>query len=282
MHNSAGTGGQTSIGITYDFELLADALYESDPIPNINRERTNNSTATFLIRHSISDNFSIIALVPYRSILNEKVLFRGQNPHQSFGGKYFRESGGIGDIILLTSFRLNALNFLPNAVFSAGLKLANGEINAVDVYDERISDNLQVGTGSIDPIASLYISKQLSSFILSAGIFTRISGSENIYGYKYGNELHFLSDIDYTENDLWFGGLQLRYLLTTRDYYEYGKVARDRGGKWLYASPKIGTKITEKLNLELSTSFPLWQFVNESQLTSQYQIQLNTVYRFNS
>ena len=71
--------------------------------------------------------------------------------------------------------------------------------NMTDEFGERISDNLQVGTGTVDPILSIYSSQDIKKLVLSGGIFTRISTGENIYGYKYGNEIQTLINLDYIE-----------------------------------------------------------------------------------
>lgn len=228
----------------------------------------------------ISKGLTLSAFIPYRHVLNEKVLFRGQNDNQYEGGLYSREADGLGDIILQMSYQINLFkNHFP-LLLGAGIKLANGKINAVDKYKSRISDNLQVGSGSVDPVLSIYTNESMGSFMLSSGVFTRISSRENIYGYKYGNELHALMNLDYIGSDLFFGGLQLYYLLTTRDTYQYGKIARDRGGKSIFFSTKMGTKITDDFDLELIIQLPVYQRLNESQLTSSYSIQFGTLYRF--
>ena len=116
--------------------------------------------------------------------------------------------------------------------------------------------------------------------MLSSGLFTRISSRENIYGYKYGNEAHALANIDYIGSDYFFGGIQLYSLLSSRDRYEYGKIARDRGGKSIFFSAKMGIKLTDEFDLELILQKPLYQNLNESQLTSSNSIQIGTLYRF--
>ncbi len=165
-------------------------------------------------------------------------------------------------------------------LLGAGIKLANGKINAVDKYKSRISDNLQIGSGSVDPVLSIFTNEPMGSFMLSSGVFTRISTQENIYGYQYGHELHLLMNLDYIGSDLYFGGVQLYYLFTTRDTYEYGKIARDRGGKSFFFSTKLGIKVQDDFDFELIIQMPVYQNLNESQLTSSYSIQLGTLYRF--
>jgi hypothetical protein len=118
--------------------------------------------------------------------------------------------------------------------------------------------------------------------VASGGIFTRISNGENIYGYRYGNEIQTLVNLDYIENPLIFGGVQFSYLLTTRDYYEYGKVTRDRGGKSLFFTGKLGIRGTDRLDFEITIQIPVYQNLNESQLTSPFILQFGSLFRFAS
>ena len=271
--------GQFSLGISYEHEQLNRAKYGDRFIPNYNKERTNNSSLTIISSYGITDHFTISAFFPFRYILNQKVLFRGQNPNLYNGGKYFRESYGLGDVLLQARIQRTFFNEIP-IVLGIGVKLSNGKINMTDEFGERISDNLQVGTGTVDPILSIYSSQDIKRLVLSGGIFTRISTGENIYGYKYGNEIQTLINLDYIENHLLYGGLQVSHLLSTRDYYEYGKISRDRGGESYFLTGKIGTKATDNLDFEMTLQIPLHQNLNESQLVSPFIIQFGSLYRF--
>ena len=271
--------GQFSLGISYEHEQLDRAKYEDRFIPNYNKERTNNSSLTIITSYGVTDHFSITAFFPFRYILNQKVLFRGQNPNMYNGGKYFRESYGLGDVLLQARIQRNVFNETP-LVLGIGIKLSNGKINMTDEFGDRISDNLQVGTGTVDPILSIYSSKGIKNLVLSGGVFTRISNGENIYGYQYGNEIQTLINLDYIENPLLYGGLQFSHLLATRDYYEYGKISRDRGGENYFMTGKIGTKATDNLDFELTLQLPLYQKLNESQLVSPFIIQFGSLFRF--
>ena len=271
--------GQFSLGVSYEHEQLDRAKYEDRFIPNYNKERTNNSSLTIITSYGVTDHFSITAFFPFRYILNQKVLFRGQNPNMYNGGKYFRESYGLGDVLLQARIQRNVFNKTP-LVLGIGIKLSNGKINMTDEFGDRISDNLQVGTGTVDPILSIYSSTDIKNLVLSGGVFTRISNGENIYGYQYGNEIQTLINLDYIENPLLYGGLQFSHLLATRDYYEYGKISRDRGGENYFMTGKIGTKATDNLDFELTLQLPLYQKLNESQLVSPFIIQFGSLFRF--
>ncbi|MFQ6604683.1 MAG: hypothetical protein ACE5D8_03915 [Fidelibacterota bacterium] len=232
---------------------------------------------SLLLSYTFLRNWGLTVVVPYQSVLNEKILFRGQYDEQYDGGKYFREAKGIGDIFFLVS---RSFSFYLPVTLSAGIKLSNGSINAVDIYDKRISDNLQIGSGSIDPLLAIYVNQFAGSWVLSGGLYTKISLRENIYGYQFGNELNGLLEGNFVAADDWYGGLQLHYLFTTRDRYEYGKIARDRGGRWLFVAPRFGIHITDELDVEAQFHLPVYQNVNESQLTSDYALTLSLAYRW--
>ena len=68
--------------------------------------------------------------------------------------------------------------------------------------------------------------------------------------------------------------------VATRDYYEYGKISRDRGGENYFMTGKIGTKATDNLDFELTLQLPLYQKLNESQLVSPFIIQFGSLFRF--
>ena len=256
-------------------------IYETEPIPNYNKERTISSSFTIITNYGVTNQFSLTGFIPIRYILNEKVLFRGQNQNLYHGGKYFRESYGLGDVVIQARYQSTFFAHLP-VVFGVGVKLSNGKINKTDEFGERISDNLQVGTGTVDPVLSIYMSRDVRQFVASGGIFTRISNGENIYGYRYGNEIQTLVNLDYIKNPLIFGGIQFSYLLTTRDYYEYGKVTRDRGGKSLFFTGKLGIRGTDRLDFEITIQIPVYQNLNESQLTSPFILQFGSLFRFAS
>lgn len=278
LQNNAIEEGQLVVGLDYEYEFLSNPLYGTRSIPNINRERTNNSTTSIFASYGITDRIGLLLIAPYRSVTNEKLLFRGQKKSKYAGGKYIRHAEGLGDLVLMLNYAPPLPAGWPTVLLSGGVKLANGSIDAKDKYGDRFSDNLQIGSGSVDPVFALNIAQNVGAFTFSGIVFTRISARENIYGYKYGNELHSIAAVDYHGGDLFYAGLSLNHLLTTRDTYQYGKITRERGGKWLYVAPRVGVNILDNVSFELRAPVAVYQNVNESQLTSRYQLQINTAY----
>ena len=117
--------GQLSIGFSYEHEKLDRAKYGDKYIPNYNRERTDNSSFTIITSYCITDHISLSAFFPFKYILNQKILFRGQNANMYDGGKYFRESYGLGDVILQARVQKTLFRSTP-LILGLGVKLSNG------------------------------------------------------------------------------------------------------------------------------------------------------------
>lgn len=280
MQNSVGLQDHLKLSVHYDYEFLSDPHYGSRAIPNVNRERTDNATTTIFASYGVTGRIGLALAVPFRSVTNEKVLLRGQNHNQYEGGKYVRHASGLGDIVVMLNYAAPLVAGYPGINVGVGMKLANGSVNAKDPYGERFSDNLQIGSGSVDPILAFSVFHRLEDLKVSGNVFTRITTRQNIYGYKYGNELHAGLSLEYVGEGWFFGGLSLKSLITSRDRYQFGKITRDRGGRWTYLSPELGINVLDNLSVEFRLPFVVFQNVNESQLTSDYLIELSTSYVF--
>lgn len=280
MKNGLAVQDQLKLSVHYDYEFLSDPHYGSRAIPNVNRERTDNATTTIFASHGVTGHIGIALAVPFRSVTNEKVLLRGQNPNQYEGGKYVRHASGLGDIVVMLNCAAPLPAGFPGMNFGIGLKLANGSVDAKDQYGERFADNLQIGSGSVDPIFAFNVLHRFERLSVSAGVFTRITSRQNIYGYRYGNELHASLSLEYAGEGWLFGGVSLTNLITSRDRYQFGQITRERGGKWMYLSPELGINVLDNLSIEFHLPVVVFQNVNESQLTSDYLIELSTSYAF--
>ncbi|MDE2889634.1 MAG: transporter [Gemmatimonadota bacterium] len=280
MKNSLAVQDQLKFSVHYDYEFLSDPHYGSRAIPNVNRERTDNATTTVFAALGVTGHIGVALAVPFRSVTNEKVLLRGQNPNQYEGGKYVRHASGLGDIVVMLNYAVPLAAGLPGMHFGIGLKLANGSVDAKDQYGVRFADNLQIGSGSVDPILALNVLHRFESLTVSASVFTRITSRQNIYGYKYGNELHASLSLEYESEGWLYGGVSLKNLITSRDRYQFGQITRERGGKWMYLSPELGVNVLDNLSVEFHLPVVVFQNVNESQLTSDYLIELSTSYAF--
>ncbi|MFQ6607359.1 MAG: transporter [Fidelibacterota bacterium] len=243
---------------------------------NPNHERTNNSAYMFYLNYSLSNNFSVEALVPWQIVTNEKILFPGQYSHQPQGGKYVRHAQGMGDVVIMGRYQFN----IKMAQLSVGLgvKLATGDSEAMDDFGVRISDNLQIGSGTVDPVFLIFSAYPGNKWLFLGNLFSRIPLRENIYGYQYGAESHVNLGVNYDLSDLIFLRGNLNGIFTSRDKYQYGEPEFSRGGRWLYFIPGLGIRLTRMLTMDLQYPFPVYQYVNESQLIPTDLMTVNLSY----
>ena len=89
--------------------------------------------------------------------------------HQPEGGKYVRHSQGFGDALVMGRYQLNHKKV--HMALAAGIKLASGNANATDLYGTRIPDNLQIGSGTVDPVFALFGAYTGMNWIVHGNIF---------------------------------------------------------------------------------------------------------------
>ena len=230
----------------------------------------------FYLNYGVSNNFSLEALIPWQAVTNEKILFTGQSSHQPEGGKYVRHSQGFGDALVMGRYQLDHKKV--HMALAAGIKLASGNANATDLYGTRIPDNLQIGSGTVDPVFALFGAYTGMNWIVHGNIFSRIPLRENIYGYKYGLETHANMGVNYDLSDLIFLRSHVNVINTSRDRYQYGELDFSRGGLWVYFVPGLGIRVSETITIDLQYPLPIYQFVNESQLVPSDLLTMNFSY----
>ena len=280
MERNSTESGKLVIGLGYNYEYLSKAMVGTEEWININNERTNNTTYSIFLNYSVTDNFSLEAVIPFRLVTNEKILFRGQYDKQPEGGKYIRDTDGLADIVVMGRYGFYPFDNNLQMAFGLGVKLATGDTEAQDIYGKRFSDNLQIGSGTIDPIISFFMAYPNGNWLSSLSALTRLSLHENIYGYKYGNEYHLSLGMNYSLSEIYFIKNRINYIFTQRDTYQFGYIVQSRGGETVYMSPGIGIRINPEIKFNVDYSIALYQRVNEAQLMSDGFITFNLNYSF--
>ena len=280
MERNTTEAGKFLVGLGYDYEYLSKAIVEDREWVNINKERTKITTYSIYLSYGITEQFSLEAIIPFRLVTNEKILFHGQYSHQPNGGKYIRDADGFGDVVLIGRYFIPELFDEFQFAVGAGLKLATGDTEAEDIYGQRFSDNLQIGSGTLDPVFTIFAAKPNKNWLTTASALVRISLQENIYGYKYGNEFHLSGGVNYSTSELLFLKNRLNYIYTDRDTYQFGEPAQSRGGQSIYYTPGIGIRAPNGLVFNFEYPIAIYQKVNESQLMSDGFLMLNLNYTF--
>ena len=144
MERNTTEAGKLLVGLSYDYEYLSKAMVDDREWENINHERTNNTTYSLYLNYSLTENFSIEGIIPYRLVTNEKIMFTGQysndEEHPLYnGGQYLRETDGFGDVVIMTrigGIESKIIPVNPDVVlnndivyflFGLGIKLPSGD-----------------------------------------------------------------------------------------------------------------------------------------------------------
>ena len=273
MERNSSQAGKLLLGSSYEFEYLQDVGNGTLPISNPSNERTTSEIYALFLNYSVTDKFSVETVLPWRRIVNSKISIVPESK-----GTYIRETNGFSDVILLFKYSDYFLNDQILATFASGIKLATGSVTDLDEDDKVISETLQVGSGTVDPLFSLFVGYPSGKWLLSGSLFSRLSVYENIRGYKYGNEFHSRISVNYDKSDAMFIKAGLETVFTERDTHQYGEPESQRGGKWAYAVTGIGIRFLNNFILDVEYPWTIYYDVNESQLVPDGFLRLNLFY----
>ena len=274
MERNSSRDGKLLIGGGYEFEYLQNVGNGTELTSNPSNERTTSEITSIFLNYSVTDDFSVETVLPWRRIVNSKVSIKDGSE-----GTYIRETSGFSDAILL--FKYNKYFFYDQimATIGTGLKLGTGSVTDLDSDGNVISEVLQVGSGSLDPLLSLFLGYPNGRWLISGSLFSRLSIYENIRGYKYGNEFHGRFSINYDQSDALFLKSGIETVLTQRDTHQYENEGEDqRGGKWAYLVPGFGIRFSNNLILDVEYPLTIYYNVNESQLVPDGFFRINLFY----
>ena len=273
MERNSSQAGKLLLGSSYEFEYLQDVGNGTLPISNPSNERTTSEIYALFLNYSVTDKFSVETVLPWRRIVNSKISIVPESE-----GTYIRETNGFSDVILLFKYSDYFLDDQILTTFASGIKLATGSVTDLDDDGKVISETLQVGSGTVDPLFSLFVGYPSGKWLLSGSLFSRLSIYENISGYKYGNEFHGRISVNYDKSDALFVKAGLETVFTERDTHQYGEPESQRGGKWAYAVPGLGIRFLDNFILDVEYPWTIYYDVNESQLVPDGFLRLNLFY----
>lgn len=152
------------------------------------------NTTEIMLGSNIGKRLQIVAVVPYRSIL--------QN-HDD--GRFTKK--GLGDISISTNYKLYNTSLsarVPGRLsqelwIGGGIKLATGfsNVDFTDTTTTTLADiNTQIGSGSTSLLFNLRHSMEMSGFGLNTSADVKV-GLTNSQGYQYGSVLTFSSTAYY-------------------------------------------------------------------------------------
>lgn len=309
-----GQPGQLTLALSYEYEILEDARQGQEYYPNLENMFTANNTLALEAIYGVSSNISLSVLVPYKSIQNtsqsDSTVLLGLSDDTPRPFNYRRSARGMGDIIVMTYFKADFSKLLrfgdeyypateddyddyfdyqtplyagkqqgPVLALALGLRLPTGQNDALDQFNNRLPDDLQLGAGTMDPIVGLLYCQRMYRLGWGLSGLFRISSQENIFHYEWGNEFIGSAYVSYrlTKNLEWINHFNVTYL--GRDF-KNGIPVTNRGARLLMMAPSLIYDGPGGLTLQATAQVPIYRDFNEIQLTSDYIINLRTSYSF--
>ncbi len=303
--------GKWVFALSYEYEILEDAYTGEEPSYNATNTFTENNAHAIDITYGLSENITFNALIPYKYVYNTREI--DSSLVSGTEGVIFtdrRGSQGLGDIIVMSYLRLNFGDLMKfedeewatgddgyddyigkgakmyagrrqGAAFALalGLRLPTGNTDVTDKNGQRLADDLQLGSGTMDPIFGLLYHQRYYRFGWGLSGLYRISSQENIHHYQYGNEAVAAAYVSYrvNRNLEWVNQLNGNWL--GRDMLN-GVDATNQGGSVMFYTPSLIYVGANNVTVQASAEVPVYRDFNEQQLSSDYIINLRTALMF--
>ena len=303
--------GNWVLALSYEYEILEDAFTGEKTSPNTTNSFTENNTLALDLSYGLSENITLNAVIPYKYVYNTREVDSGLV--SGTDGIIFtdrRGSQGLGDIILMSYLRINfgqivrfADEYYPTGddgyddyiedqpqiyagkrqgpilALALGLRLPTGNTYVTDKGGTRLADDLQLGTGTMDPIFGLLYHQRYYRLAWGLSGLYRISSQENIHHYEFGNEAVGAAYLSYRLNRSleWVNQLNGNWL--ERDKLN-GQPTTNRGGSVLFYTPSLIYTGAKSVTFQASAEVPVYRNFNEQQLSSDYIINVRTALMF--
>lgn len=194
------------------------------------------------------------------------------------GSMLYSRSNELGDIKLIT--RYQGFADLPNVGVIAGLKLPTGAFHDTFTGSTDLLDrSLQPGTGTTDAIYGVYGSGALNKdldWFSQAVAQTPLQARQD---YRPGTSMGVNLGLRYMSAGAVMPQIQLNGISKQRDQ-DAGAGVAGTGGRLLFITPGLGFTITRQLSGFANVQLPVYQDVNELQLTSRANYSVGLHYRF--
>jgi len=303
--------GNWVAALSYEYEILEDAFSGDEVVPNSENSFTLNSTFALDLTYGLSENITLNAIVPYKYIHNTRTV--DSSLVSGTEGILFdqrRGKSGLGDMIVMSYLRIRFGDLVrfgdeyypsgddgyddyisdspemyagrrqgPTFALALGVRLPTGSTDAVDENRERLPDDLQLGTGTMDPIVGLLYHQRYFRLGWGASTVLRISSQENIHHYEWGDEVIASAYLSYrlNRNLEWVNQFNGNWLGRN---LKHGQETDNRGGTIMFYTPSLVYVGTRSMTLQASAEIPVYRDFNERQLSSDYIINIRTSFLF--
>jgi thiol-disulfide isomerase/thioredoxin len=263
-----------SIGWAFDYQYYKKAQAGTKAAANPKNEQTMVRTSFLTLDYQVTPRLSVAALVPLKQVTAPKDIRPQERVMRSFNG--------LGDVIVLGSYQLNAPEKPARPTFTAqfGMRFPTGKSQPEHTFSGSLSRDpvLQVGHGTFDPLFGFSCAQPLGRNSLSADVLVRLTGGTNRFGVKFGPEVQGSVGLARALKvprafSSVFSGAQVSvrvHGIKSGHDYDQGKIVQNTGGQWLYLLPGINFQTKGRLSYFFQFQLPVYQNVNGSQLVAPF------------
>ncbi|WED23846.1 transporter [Vibrio sp. JC009] len=249
VHGSTGMvfpEGKLATNLKTVFVEKSDLYSGNDTITNSANKEMTSLKSNAIIRYGLGSNFDVRMLVPYvdKSMSTKMADY---------------DNSGLGDVRVLARYQLTS-PALGDSFFSTvgiGVELPTGSTDK-----DNLSDGLQNGDGSTDPIIEVGITKPLpnSRIDFSAMYIFNQEGDNN---YEKGDQLTYNLGYSYLVHPKFMPSIELNGTLADENV-KNGTEAVNSGGHEIFLTPGFSSGITKKFKLFAGVGIPVYRDYNDS------------------
>ncbi|MCA1801492.1 MAG: hypothetical protein LC662_03425 [Rhodothermaceae bacterium] len=270
--------GNIAIGITHEYNDIANLYSGASFLDDKNSARTTNSTL-FEISYGISRRFSLSGTFSY-VIKNRITGLQTGNPEDV-------TTRGLGDGVFLLKYvvKESSLASQYNIVFGSGVKAPFGT-TSIRLNRFLMNADMQPGSGAWDTVAWSYFSTtfvphtNLSLYLVNS---YRLTGTNERFGvddrYRFGNEWISVLGAGNSITDRLGYSLSIRFRHTMQDQRNEQNMP-NTGGTWIILNPEISIGISDQLKINVGSQIPVYQYLKGTQPTTSYTLSASVFYNF--
>ena len=243
------------------------------PNPEHNEVRSINRLLNLRADYNFNTRWGLAVLLPLITRTHDHIAVEsGGNEHWSVSG--------AGDVIAQARYAVlpRTEEGAPRVLISGGVKLPTGRTGARNDEGEEADPSLQPGSGSWDLLFGAAYEQDILTVPMATGDWARLpffasaqykQNNPGAHGYRFGDEVQANIGAAYAVVRPLDFLLQYNFRVRSKDYNGVtGEDTSFTGGNFLYMSPGLRVKITPTLSAYGYLQLPLYQRVNQEQLTA--------------
>ena len=218
-----------------------------------------------IFRTGVYKDFDVRMIVPWV----DKEMKR-----KSFNADFTDDNSGIGDIKLLSRYRIMSQKNGPlNLAIGLGVKMPTGSSDGTDDSGKTLPGFLQTGSGSWDPIIELGMHKIMGPHWMSSYFMYLMTteGELGHYDFERPDVFKYNFAYAYALSNMFDVGIELNG--EVKGKAELNGVEIDNtGGHSIFISPEVHFKFAKGMHFNLCMPIAVYHDLNGPQLAEDYRI----------